>query len=389
MDKNTARRIYDTVIYLTSCALSGDRAEADLIVDDVRRILSFAKHHSLNAIVTSALMQIGLAPADAITERNLAIRKIMLLDAEREEILRALEKEKIDYMVLKGVIIKDLYPSIGDRQMADNDILFDARYRKTVRDIMLARGYKVESYDMGDNHDVYLKEPVYNFEMHTHLFNSYYHSVFFRYFENAFARAKKDGFAHYMTDEDYYVYVKAHEYKHYSAGGTGIRSLVDTFVYLNAKKGLLNEGYIEAELEKLGISDYEKNTRKLASKIFSTDFAKANILSYKSENRTDLLSQEERLMLDNFFLSGSYGTAERSVEREIDKMEEKGAHSGIKYIFSRIFPPMEYYKANYPRVYRYKILIPFFIVGRVFSMIFLRPRSTARKLKIVFKHKKK
>lgn len=389
MDKNTARRIYDTVIYLISCALSGERAEADLIVDEAEKILSFAKRHSLNAIVTSTLMPIGLATPEAITERNLAIRKIMLLDAEREEILRALREHQIKYMVLKGVIIKEMYSSIGDRQMADNDILFDEQYRKTVRDIMLARGYEIESYDMGDNHDVYLKAPVYNFEMHTHLFNSYHHSTFFNYFESAFSRARQDGLAHYMTDEDYYVYIKAHEYKHYSAGGTGIRSLVDTFVYLNAKKSLLNWEYIEAEVKKLGISEYEKATAKLALKIFSPEFARANMASYKSGSYSDSLTAEERDMLDAFFIAGSYGTTEQSVEKQLDEMDKKGGGAKIKYIFSRIFPHMEYYKANYPRVYRYKILIPFFIIGRVFGMIFLRPRSTAKKLKTIFKHNKK
>ena len=143
MDKNTARRIYDTIIYLISCVLSGRVAEAELILDDVGAILSLAKRHSLDAIVTSALSKISLAPDEAIMQRNIAIRKIMLLDAERREILRALDERQIKYMVLKGVIIKELYPSIGDRQMADNDILFDERNRKAVRDILLSRGYRV------------------------------------------------------------------------------------------------------------------------------------------------------------------------------------------------------------------------------------------------------
>ena len=94
-------------------------------------------------------------------------------------------------------------------------------------------------------------------------------------------------------------------------------------------------------------------------------------------------------MLDAFFIAGSYGTTEQNVEKQLDDMDKKGGGAKIKYIFSRIFPPMEYYKANYPRVYRYKILIPFFIIGRVFGMIFLRPRSTAKKLKTIFKHNKK
>ena len=126
MDKHTARRIYDTAIYLISCALSGNVADKDLIFDDVKTVFDISRHHSLNAIVTSALIKAGIAPDYAVTERNMAIRKIMLLDAGRAEILRELEASGIRYMVLKGVIIKELYPTIGDRQMSDNDILFDS-----------------------------------------------------------------------------------------------------------------------------------------------------------------------------------------------------------------------------------------------------------------------
>ena len=388
MDKHTARRVYDTLIYLISCVLSGKPPKAELIGCDVNLIVDVARCHSLSSLAVSALSLLGLATEPLIAERGIAIRKIMLLDAEREAILSELEARKIRYMVLKGVIIKELYPSIGDRQMADNDILFDECNRKAVRDIMLSRGYRVDNYNKG-NHDVYLKEPVYNFEMHTALFDSYHFSALSEYFKNALdlASCTQGGYAHYMSDEYYYLYIKAHEYKHYSAGGTGLRSLVDTFVYLNAKKSSLNWEYIEAELSALGMSEYERETRLLAEKIFSFEFAEANMLLYNADKYIDPLSEGERAMLDFFFRSGSYGTTERAVESEMDK--EKQGSSRAKYIFTRVFPPMAFYKSNYPFFYKYKILIPFLVIGRVFAMIFRRPRSTARKLKAVMKYKKK
>lgn len=47
------------------------------------------------------------------------------------------EKAGIWYLPLKGVILKEMYPVYGIRQMADNDILFDFTYRKEVKDIFL------------------------------------------------------------------------------------------------------------------------------------------------------------------------------------------------------------------------------------------------------------
>ena len=40
----------------------------------------------------------------------------------------------------------------------------------------------------------------------------------------------------HFTDEDFYVFIVAHEYKHFAdLGGTGIRNLVDRYVYLNTR----------------------------------------------------------------------------------------------------------------------------------------------------------
>lgn len=56
-----------------------------------------------------------------------------------------------------------------------------------------------------------------------------------------------------FSDEDFYVYMIAHEYKHYSGGGTGLRSLLDTYVYCLKKGKTLDWDYISGEIEKLGI----------------------------------------------------------------------------------------------------------------------------------------
>ena len=73
-------------------------------------------------------------------------------------------------MPLKGSILKEWYPKFGMREMADNDILFDATRRQQVRNIFANRGYSIESYNKG-NHDAYEKPPIYNFEMHVALFH--------------------------------------------------------------------------------------------------------------------------------------------------------------------------------------------------------------------------
>lgn len=60
------------------------------------------------------------------------------------------------YLPLKGIIMKDYYPSVVMRQMSDNDILFDADAWERMEKHMILEGYKAEYVGKG-NHDVYHK----------------------------------------------------------------------------------------------------------------------------------------------------------------------------------------------------------------------------------------
>jgi len=102
---------------------------------------------------------------------NKAVRKNILLDAERTAIFERFEQQGIWYMPLKGSILKELYPENGMREMADNDILYDSTKQAEVKKIMLSMGYSAESVGKS-HHDVYMKPPVLNFELHTLLFGA-------------------------------------------------------------------------------------------------------------------------------------------------------------------------------------------------------------------------
>ena len=91
----------------------------------------------------------------------------------------------------------------------------------------------------------------------------------------------------------------AHESKHYSAGGTGLRSVLDTYVFLS--KVSLDMEYVEAEAEKLGIRDFEKENRSLAMRLFGGGE----------------LTAADREMLEYILSSGTYGTAVHKVENKL------------------------------------------------------------------------
>jgi hypothetical protein len=346
---------YD-MLYLSACAVNKIKPDSNYITHvNLEKLFQMCRYHSLTAIVCTALESAGVLDKRFMEEKAKAIRKIMLLDTEREQICSFLEQNHIWYMPLKGVILKNMYPQFGMRQMSDNDILFDACYRNNVIDFMQNRGYYLKS-DNGAQCDEWLKEPVYNFEIHLNLFVKN-HEDFYYYYKNVKERLiKVDGkkYEYRFSDEDFYIYMTAHAYKHYSVGGTGLRSLLDYYVYLKKKESQLDWEYIEKELEKLEISEFEREIRTVAKKAFIPN----------SE-----LTEKEREMVEFMLLSGTYGNVSNSIKYRAKLLD---ADSKSAYIFRRIFPNIKFYKQYFPIVARYPVLIPFVWVYRLARAIFKR-----------------
>lgn len=119
--------------WLLSCAVhrkTPPRKEMNSM--DLEKLYKMAKFHSLAAMAAMALEASGIFMETDGAEskrwketKEKAIRKTILLDGERSAVLQFMEQNGIWYLPLKGCIIKNYYPRIGMREMADNDILYD------------------------------------------------------------------------------------------------------------------------------------------------------------------------------------------------------------------------------------------------------------------------
>ena len=358
----------ELLVYLMACSLQGTKPEEALLANvDLEALLQLAKAHSVSAMVCMALEQTDVFHGAEksiqmkwLDVKNKAVRKNMLLDAERANLEKEFAQRGIWYMPLKGSILKDWYPKFGMREMADNDILFDAEKRKQVKEIFKNRDYTVIEYGKS-NHDEYEKPPIYNFEMHVELYNKIYDT-----FNEKYADVKqrllpdaKVPYRFHFTPEDFYVFVIAHAYKHYSSSGTGVRTLADIYI-MNRKLGdTLNRDYVDSELRGLDILSYERESRKLAQKLLGS----AELPSEAN------LSEAEQQMLAYYLGASTYGTIENRTLHRMQKLQADGgditAHTKRKYLLSRIFPGREWCKAYAPTVYKYPVLLPFYWVWRL------------------------
>ena len=352
MTREEYREALLTVARLASDAINGRIPDAARVEEtDLPTLYQAADRHQLTGIVGLALESAGVRDRAFMEAVGKAVRREAVFDVECAAVLAGLEKAGVWYMPLKGQLLKRLYPRMGMRQMADVDILFDASRAADARAVMEGLGFTTgKQYGIGV-HDSFDKPPICHFELHRTLFSESQNNRFYVYYRDVKDRLLPDGthtFGYRFSDEDFYVYITAHEYKHYSIYGTGLRSLLDTYVYVT-KKPSLDWDYIKGELDKLGIAEFEEQTRGLALRLF----------------RCEPLTERDRGILDFYLSSGTYGTVSNGVKIRIGK--DKGKRfKKLRYVFRRLFLPIRTVKATFPLFIRLPFLLPFLPVYRLF-----------------------
>ena len=349
MTREEYRAAMDDAAYLAGCAVRRETPEARRVAAmELGRLYEAAQKHMLSAAVGMALETAGVVDERFVRAVALAQRKAALLEADSAAVQEKLDEAGIWHMPLKGSVLKELYPRFGMREMADVDILFDAERAGEVRTIMEGLGFQTEEYEHY-NHDIYKKPPLSCFEMHRSLFAEGARPELYAYYRNVKERLVPDEgkhFGYHFTDEDFYLYLTAHEFKHYTDRGDGLRALLDTYVFLRAKP--LDMAYVAREAEKLGIREFEEKNRALAFHLFDGES----------------LTGEEKDRLNYMIDAGIEGLAENDVQ---NKISGKGR---LGYLLSRLHPSRTRMMEEYPVLKKAPLLMPVFRLWRLFRGLF-------------------
>lgn len=338
------------------------------------------------------------------------IYKQLMMTEEREEILSDLSQEGFSFLMFKGENIARYYPEPGMRDMSDNDILYglieqdsDGTYRiagktenergNTVResqkillDYMTGRGYTIEESVRKD--DVCVKEPMYVFEMHRALMDN--DSPHLKYYLNPWKWAVKNedsDYKYHYPVEDEYIYMLAHEFKHYSSRGCGIRFVADLYVFLEAEEKKLDWDYVLAGLEELGLKEFEQHMRALCQHAFE----KSEAISFDSIWNSGKLSTNEEKELLYMCKCGTFGIDSTLIKHRVKGYAKDGdtdlRRAKRSYYLTRIFPPDDFYKMEFPFFYKHRAFRPLLTVYRFFKGIFTHFSDLVREVKIIRKMK--
>lgn len=377
------------MIYLAACALHDQLPDQERLQSmELEHIYPLACLHSIQSVVYMAIEKSVEAYGNDVVDAELLVRwrrsygnelkKLLSFEVERERLTTFLEQQGAWYSCLKGIVLQDYYPRLGMRQMSDNDILIDPSFAPRVNKFLKDAGYQVKAYGVS-NHDVYAKGNIY-FELHRGLVSdSSRHITAAEYYRCLDDRLHAVGQSceRRLTPEDFYVYFMSHAQKHFSGNGYGVRFFIDTYVYTSATEATLDASYVARELDVLSLTDFERQMRSLAHKLFSTPGSQP------------VLDEQEQEVLLYCLSSGTFGTCRTYVSNSLHRMsstEHISLRVRLKHLWRRVFPPYKYYKTCCPKLARWLLPIPVLWGMRLIRGL-SRPRRVLKELHYIRKTK--
>ena len=319
----------------------------DISMDD---FFYYARQHKVENLCYGAIKKsaitIGedwISKWEDVCEENTA--QLMFQEAEKERLVEAFNDAKIDFLPLKGWYLRDIYPKQEYRFMSDLDILVHRSDREAVNVLLKELGYSGEMGDYGKD-DSYMFQPCIHVEMHFDMV-SVEQERWFDYYQSIWEKAVLvSDYEYKLSWNDFFIYMMINYLKDYTLKGTGIRSIIDFYFFLDKYKSTLDFVYINEEFRKLDIYDLAQETLQLVEDWFGD-----NPKIYGN------------VMGDRLLNSGIYGTSKELVQHRYDNLSSNVKGKKAKrmvYLFRRAFPGMKIMKYKYPILNKNPFLLPFY-----------------------------
>ena len=340
-----------------------------------RELFAFSRSHCIEALVYRGVSRLKAEAEDPVRKKwenrvNLLLAQSIVQLQERDDIIHQLTAAGIDVLPVKGCWLKDQYPDLCDRQMADLDMLIHPEAAASAEHVLLSMGYGQE--EICFHHTAYRKPPYTAVELHVSLLPEtdehagYYHRIW----EKAMI-VEGTPRLYRLKPEDEYLYYLVHLNKHLSEGGSGIRSILDNCIYLRSFPDMDGD-YLEKELETLGLSELARQVQTLSRCWFETGQA---------------IPESLRPLAQAVCGAGTYGSLEMRTQQRMERLREKHRNPVARffaYCLPRFFRPLSEMRRRYPILEKAPIALPVFWVVRVVSMMLHNEKSFWQHLRSVF-----
>jgi len=318
------------------------------------KMFDFCEKHSITVLVYHALKKVpDISIDDALNKKyNESYLKAMGREAKQEfeyrRIAKRFEDNNIDYMPLKGCIMKYLYPLPFLRHMVDMDILIREDDLTKAGNIMLEDGYSGTVEKTLHYHNSFTKKPIFDVELHRSLLADHYIHIS-KFIDGVWDRAIKSENSNHlyeMTPEDFYIFMIIHLANHFIFGGVSLKLLFDIRVFLNAHPEI-DMDYINSQLDIVNLRLFGEKMKTITDLWFDG-------------GESDELYDEINITLMN---CAGFGKEALMFWNDENRDE---------YFLRLVFPTVENMKKIFPVLEKAIILLPFCYIFRLFRAVFKR-----------------
>lgn len=320
-------------IYLLSCHLNGAAPDGKKNTD-WRKIYNLAEKHSVTAIITQEIKQL---PKEFMPQGKLlsAFNQKLGYTEQGFEfkmqtlsvLISVLSAAKIPHLLVKGAVLRSLYPVAELRTGEDTDVVIRQSDLIHAVDILKEKGFETECLE---NNLATLKFGNEYFEIHTELENINVQSKI--YFSTPFDDISEcSGYTYKLKPIYHLLYVITHIAHHLKAGGAGIRMIMDIDVLIRNYPDI-DMAYFMNICENIRIRKTAQALIALSKKWFDTPVA----IDFTFEDKDNLFLYGSlfQTMLDG----GAFGEAgKNTIERNIGKKGKETFFSWLKRLFLTLF----------------------------------------------------
>lgn len=342
--------------YLNGTPISG--------VENWNKLLFLAKKHSLSSIFYFAIKDLECIPIEIkeMARKRFDSELVKLVSQEyyASQIFSTFRKEKLRFLPLKGWVLRKYYPNPEGRSSCDVDVYYDESQIDKVEKVLGSFGFQKDSENI--IHAVWTRDMV-TIELHHTLAED---EKTAEYYKDLWGRlTTKDNCEFAFSNEDFYIYMIVHAAKHFNAGGFGIRTVLDVYVF--NQKETLDKNYLDCELKKLGLSKFESVLRDVSNTWFNDVPCNENI----------------KLIEEYIFNCGTYGASSNATIYGVAQKGEKISQMKRRHVIQSLFPSYRYMKIRYPILKKIAVLLPFFWIVRWLEALFKRKEKLRKSVSYI------
>ena len=354
---------YSVLLSLLLAFVQG-KAPEHIREPDWSAVMRLSQIHSLTGITAYMISQFHLASDREVYDaaKGIACQTVVLYvhrGEQTKELLKELNKRKIDHGMLKGYILRNCYPIPELRSYGDMDLVIRPEVRQTVHHMMMELGFQTKTswepvYSYYRNNELY--------EFHTEIMEADFSDKadYRAYFRSVWDHMVPESEHTFVPDLEYhFIYLLCHIAKHISGSGAGLRMYLDIALYLKTYGDTMDWTWIRGELEKLNLSEFANAVLTAVEQWFGVQ-SPILLKSVPGETMEEFLTFTVE--------GGTFGATGRDPGvvslKKTDRNDASVSRSGT--LIRRLFPSAETIEKRYTYLKRRHWLLPVAWIHRLF-----------------------